>query len=309
MFNEMKYVYEVYKQGSFTQAAAKLFISQPSLSIMIKKAENRLGTPIFDRSTSPIGLTAAGRGYIEAARQIMEIENQFTETISNLENCLTGNLSIGGTTLFTSYVLPALLNTFSAEYPGIDIEIHESTSTQLMKEVLNGDLDIVLDNSNIPANDFDTFLYRKEEIILAVPRTYKINQALSDSLLLAEDFISGNYRNQKKVSLSAFINEPFLLLKLNNDTRMKANEMFRETDCHPKIKLELDQQLTAYNLAAYGLGVAFISDTLIKNTIPDSRLYFYRLNTPLAEREIHFYCKKNRRLPKAVQCFIQKFSL
>lgn len=309
MFHEMKYVYEVYKQGSFTQAAAKLYISQPSLSIMVKKAENKLGTPIFDRSTNPVVLTEAGRRYIEAIRQIMEIENHFSESLSNLDNCLSGNISIGGTTLFTSYVLPPLINTFSSIYPGIDIEIHESTSTQLMKEVQNNDLDIVMDNSDITTTDFETYLYRNEEIILAVPRTYKINQELSDSLLVAEDFISDNYGSQKKSNLSAFINEPFLLLKLNNDTRIKANEMFKESGFRPNIKLELDQQLTAYNLCSYGLGIAFISDTLIKNTIPDPRLYYYRINSPFAQRKIHFYCKKNRNLPKAAQCFIRKFAL
>ena len=57
LFHEMNYVYEVYRQGSFTKAAQALFISQPSLSQMVQKAEARIGSPIFDRSTSPISLT------------------------------------------------------------------------------------------------------------------------------------------------------------------------------------------------------------------------------------------------------------
>ena len=64
MFEGKKYVYEVYKTRSFSKAAANLYISQPSLSATIKKIEARLGTPIFDRSTSPIMLTECGEKYI-----------------------------------------------------------------------------------------------------------------------------------------------------------------------------------------------------------------------------------------------------
>ena len=106
MFHEMRYVYEVYRQRSFSKAAKELYISQPSLSLMVKKAENRMGSPIFDRSTSPIGLTEAGREYIRAAQQIMEIQEGFRRYLSDAEECLTGSLALGGTTLFTSYVLP-----------------------------------------------------------------------------------------------------------------------------------------------------------------------------------------------------------
>ena len=61
MFEGKKYVYEVYKTRSFSKAAANLYISQPSLSATIKKIETRLGTPIFDRSTSRSGLQSAGK--------------------------------------------------------------------------------------------------------------------------------------------------------------------------------------------------------------------------------------------------------
>ena len=75
LLHETAYVYEVYRQRSFTRAAQALYISQPSLSQMIRKAEGRIGTTIFDRSTSPIGLTEAGRAYIRAAEQVLQIES------------------------------------------------------------------------------------------------------------------------------------------------------------------------------------------------------------------------------------------
>lgn len=70
MFVWKKYVYEVYKERSFTKAAQNLYISQPSLSARIKKIEEIIGEPLFDRSTTPLQLTEVGKVYIEAAEEI-----------------------------------------------------------------------------------------------------------------------------------------------------------------------------------------------------------------------------------------------
>ncbi len=74
MFSGMNYVYEVYKEQSFSKAAENLYISQPALSSMIKKIETKIGMPLFDRSTSPIQLTECGKKYIKTAEKIMDLE-------------------------------------------------------------------------------------------------------------------------------------------------------------------------------------------------------------------------------------------
>ena len=66
MLNEMRYVYSVYQEKSFSKAAKKLFISQPALSNMVRKAENEIGAPIFDRSTIPLTVTKEGAYYIKS---------------------------------------------------------------------------------------------------------------------------------------------------------------------------------------------------------------------------------------------------
>ena len=71
MLNEMKYVYEVYKEKSFSKAAKKLFISQPALSNMVRKAEKEMGAPIFDRSTIPLTVTKEGAYYIRTVEKIL----------------------------------------------------------------------------------------------------------------------------------------------------------------------------------------------------------------------------------------------
>ena len=74
MFQGMRYVYEVYKEMSFSKAARNLFISQPSLSAAVKKEEAQIGFPIFDRSSNPIQLTDLGKEYIRSIEIIMDVE-------------------------------------------------------------------------------------------------------------------------------------------------------------------------------------------------------------------------------------------
>lgn len=107
MFQSMRYVYEVYREMSFSRAARNLFISQPSLSAAVKKAEEQIGFPIFDRSTNPIQLTELGKEYIRAVEIIMDVENGFENYVSDLAEMKSGSLVIGGTNfLFLTFCRP-----------------------------------------------------------------------------------------------------------------------------------------------------------------------------------------------------------
>lgn len=304
MFREMRYVYEVYRQRSFSKAAQKLFIAQPSLSQMVRKAEERTGGPLFDRSTMPITLTALGRAYIEAAEEIMQVEARFGRYKSDAENCLTGMLTLGGTTLFASYVLPPLISAFSARYPGVEIRLHEQHTRILRQQLRDGELDLCADYNLLDSSQYESFLYQQERIILAVPKSLPINEQLLSYQMTAAEIRMGNIQFVAPLPLERMADVPFLLLKEGNDTRMRANSLCQQAGFAPKIRLQLDQQLAAYNLAAYGMGAAFVSDTLVKNAVPDDRLVFYHCDPEIACRSITFFHKRNRLMSAPGMAFI-----
>ena len=117
MFQGMEYVYEVYKEKSFSKAARKMFISQPSLSANVKRVEQKLGYPIFDRSTKPLELTEFGKNYIRSIEQILSVKNEFANYVNDLGDLKTGNLILGGSSLFSSWILPPLMGEFARRYP------------------------------------------------------------------------------------------------------------------------------------------------------------------------------------------------
>lgn len=178
MFQGMEYVYEVYKERSFSKAAANLFISQPSLSANVKRIEKKIGYPIFDRSTKPLGLTECGQHYIDAVEHIMQVENGFHDFVNDWSNLKTGQLILGGSSFFSSWVLPPLIGEFSRKYPLVKPLLLEENTATLAQYLQSGRMDFLLDNCELDPSIFDRYIYQKEHLLLAVPESLPVNESL-----------------------------------------------------------------------------------------------------------------------------------
>lgn len=307
MFEGKDYVYEVYKTRSFSKAAANLYISQPSLSATIKKIETRLGAPIFDRSTNPIQLTECGQKYIYYVEHLMDMENEFGSYLNDFDELRTGHLSVGGSNLFASYILPPLLSGFMKKYPLVDVRMIESNTHDLEKQMFSGTLDLVIDNYAFSGSVYERHFFRKEHLLLAVPASYASNLPVQEFQLTCEDILSGRYLDNavRPVPLKNFADDPFLFLRSGNDTRERSELLLRQAKSAPRILLKLDQQVTAYHVASYGMGITFVTDTLIRHAPADPRIIFYRLDEELSSRNIYFYHKRTRYMTRAMEEFLK----
>ena len=306
MFQGMRYVYEVYKEMSFSKAARNLFISQPSLSAAVKKEEAQIGFPIFDRSSNPIQLTDLGKEYIRSIEIIMDVENGFQNYINDMRELKSGSLSIGGTNLFTSYVLPPLISRFNEQYPQVHLNLMEATTSELTERLFSGSLDFLIDNRSMDPAVYSKRFFCEEHLLLTVPARFAVNETMKNYALTASDIREERHLNSRipPVSLEHFQDENFLLLKGGNDTRERADRIFHNAHFLPKVRLELDQQITAYNLSRQGMGISFSSDTLIHHVPDEEHLVYYKLSHQDAFREVNFYYKRNRYMPKVVSAFL-----
>lgn len=307
MFTNKEYVLEVFKEKSFSKAAKNLYISQPSLSASIKRIENKISAPLFDRSSNPVTLTEIGTQYVQNALEIKKIEDGFVNYINDNLNILKGEIKIGGSSLFSSYILPPMITQFNKMYPHTNFKIYEDKTKDLMLMLLDGDLDIVIDNTIIIDDKIDSYFYTSEIILLAVPKDLKINEELKGCQLSFEDIKNDLHKKDDFpcASLDSFKNETFVLLKNENDTGKKARQLFKQHGFSPNVIFELDQQATAYNIACSGLGICFASDTLIKRTRSKDNIVFYKLDDKEINRNIYFYVKNNRYLSNACRRFIE----
>lgn len=307
MFVWKKYVYEVYKERSFTKAAQNLYISQPSLSARIKKIEEIIGEPLFDRSTTPLQLTEVGKVYIEAAEEITQIEQRVENYINDLAGLKTGNLAVGASTLFAAYVVPSLITQFNQKFPDVHIQLIEGNTAELEEMLGSNALDFVIDNYHYDSILYNKELYCEENILLAVPKHFAVNEELGMYQLSYKNIKNKNYLNQKypAVLLGRFADLPFIMLTQGNDTRTRGDRLCRNVGFKPNIVLEFNQQSTAYMASSTQLGATFISDILVSQLPTFENLVYYKLDGEEAKRKVFFYYKTHKYKTRVMEEFVR----
>lgn len=307
MFVWKKYVYEVYKERSFTKAAQNLYISQPSLSARIKKIEEIIGEPLFDRSTTPLQLTEVGKVYIEAAEEITQIEQRVENYINDLAGLKTGNLAVGASTLFAAYVVPSLITQFNQKFPDVHIQLIEGNTAELEEMLGSNALDFVIDNYHYDSILYNKELYCEENILLAVPKHFAVNEELGMYQLSYKNIKNKNYLSRKypAVPLGRFADLPFIMLTQGNDTRTRGDRLCRNVGFKPNIVLEFNQQSTAYMASSTQLGATFISDILVSQLPTFENLVYYKLDREEAKRKVFFYYKTHKYKTRVMEEFIR----
>ncbi len=291
MLRGREYIYAVYQEGSFSKAAAKLFVSQPALSTTIKKTEDTLGTAIFNRNTSPITLTEAGRYYISCIEQVMEIEAKMESYFNNEES---QRIIIGSSAFFCAHILPELREKFLKKYPQYKVELVEADAPTLKKSLKEGSIDFMLEVEQLDGKSYHSLVLYQEHLLLLVPKSYAINQNLAEYRLNLDD-IKNNIQlvgNIPSVSIYHFRNEKFLFLKQGNDCHDRGLQICNNAEFHPSIAMYLDQMLTAYYVAASGKGVTFVRSYIADYAEPTDKLYFYKINDAKTIRNVYLHTKK-----------------
>ena len=307
MFDGKEYVYAVYEEKSFSKAAQKLYITQPALSTAIKKVEKKIGSPIFDRSTSPIGLTPSGEVYIDAIEKLFVLEQNTLNQLNNLNGLLAGKLAVGGTIFFTSFILPGLLGEFAGKYPQIKIELLEGTTSQLTNKLMAEELDLIIDNSELDDKNYEKYYYSTERILLAIPKSFEINRELEAYRLTEQEIMAGRHTGDTFPSLPLpLLGEmPFIIVKEEKSIYKRAMKMCGRQDFTPNIILKPDQVVSAFNMAGKGVGATFLPDGLVLSLPYEAPLYYYKMDEDLSIRQVYFYKKRNKYLTKAMEEFIR----
>ena len=171
MLSHMEYIYAVYQEKSFSKAARRLYVSQPWLSSVVKKAEQELNVPIFDRSTNPISLTAEGEYYIRQIERILAIQREIKEHFTALSAASHADLRIGSSMFFCTYVLPAVVEEFRQMYPNITLTFTEGSAAALFEQLKNGDLDFVLEVEQADPALFDSSEWGRRKSFWPFPQT------------------------------------------------------------------------------------------------------------------------------------------
>lgn len=289
MLNYREYVYAVYQESSFSKAAAKLYVSQPWLSATVKKVEQEIGSPIFDRRTSPITLTEAGTYYIEQIEKIMAIESEMKLHFAQVKAEARASLRIGSSMFFCTYVLPGMLEEFRVQHPEVTISFTEGNTAYLTDQLLAGQLDLMLETEHPQNKRIHTVPWASEEIILGVPASNPINERLKDYCFTFDEFLAANQNHfqKKAISLKEFEEETFLLINRHNDMYFRCMQMCQNAGFVPKNSMMMTQMMTAYYLVTEGKGISFLRSSIPRFVVPTDKIVFYHLDDELVKRNIY----------------------
>jgi LysR family hydrogen peroxide-inducible transcriptional activator len=138
---QLEYVTAVAQWGSFVTAAEKCFVTQPTLSMQVKKLEEEVGVILFDRSRQPVALTDGGQLFIEQAKVVLRENKRLKEVVSAAKGDIAGELRIGIIPTLAPYLLPLFANAFTETYQNVNLVVDELTTENIIKALKEETID------------------------------------------------------------------------------------------------------------------------------------------------------------------------
>jgi len=242
----LQYFIEVSNFNSFSRAADNLFITQPSISKMIKRLETELGIELFERSRKQLTLTDAGKIILEQAKLIDKAFKNLETELDNLTGLKKGHIRIGLPPIFNAHTFLEIVGEYHEKYPGITFQLVEDGSKKIEEDVGNNSLDvgvIVLPTKN---EIFDHFSFMEEDLKLI----------LHPSHPLAE---------KEEVNLADLANESFILF--NKDFVLNDRIIYscNSAGFTPHIISESSQRSFIEEMVASKLGVSLLPESVCHN--------------------------------------------
>lgn len=139
---QLEYILALEEHRHFVKAAEACFVTQSTLSMMVKKLEEELGAPIFDRKQKPLAPTPLGEKILRQARLILQQAGQLKAMVDWEQNQLGGRLRLGIIPTLAPYLLPLFLPSFLAACPDLQLELREMQTQDMERAMLAGDLDL-----------------------------------------------------------------------------------------------------------------------------------------------------------------------
>jgi len=169
---ELRYIIAVAREKHFGRAAEACFVSQPTLSVSIKKLESELGVIIFERGGSEITLTPIGENIVQQAQRVLDAANQIKEIADQGRDPLRGALRLGVIYTIGPYLLPRIIKSIIERYPDMPLILQENFTVRLVEMMRTGEIDVAILADPFDTTGLDTLPLYDEDFVVAVPKKH-----------------------------------------------------------------------------------------------------------------------------------------
>src|SRR3954451_22717039 len=284
--HQLRYFVAVAEESSFSRAAAREHVAQPSLSQQIQKLEAEIDQRLFDRLSRTVVVTEAGKCLLEDAREILGDMAGARGCLDDLQQDISGGLNIGAILTMAPYVLPKLIGKFQARYPKVVLEILEDTTEGLASRLEDGTLDIAIMSTCQQSPALKSQLVAKEALLVLLPGRHPLAK-------------------KKKINWSDLKAEKFLLLHEAHCLSVQVCKLLASHNLRPELALRGAQLATIAEIVASGMGVSVVPQMMVERHLPPACVPL-PFPPPAPTREINLLRNPLRLETRAAEAFCQE---
>jgi LysR family hydrogen peroxide-inducible transcriptional activator len=252
--HQLRYFAAVARTGTFSKAARECRVAQPSLSQQILKLEDEVGERLFERTQRRALLTPAGSLFLPHALNILEAAERGRQEIREMGGQVRGKILIGALPTIAPYLLPDVVGSFRAKYPGVELIIHEETTQQLLRGLEEKELDLAIISDASPSSRIEIQQLFSEELLLCLPVAHPLVR-------------------QKKVLARDLQHEKFIVMQDGHCLGAQAQQFCESKGFRPEISCRSAQIGTVLAMVQAGLGISLIPEMALPGAPKNGIVY------------------------------------
>jgi len=226
------------RTGSYTRAAEALMITQPTVSMQVRKLEAAVGLPLVERVGRRLHLTEAGEAMRQAAATVLEALEALDTEVSELRGLATGRLRVAVVTT-AKYFVPRLLGEFCRRYPGIEVTLKVTNRARILERMQANEDDLYIMARPPDEKEFSFQRCAGSQGVVIAPPDHPLVDA-------------------RDIPLSRLASEPFVVREPGSGTRMLFDEIFARSGLSPPLRMEIGSNEAIKHAVAGGLGLALL---------------------------------------------------
>ncbi|AJG24328.1 LysR family transcriptional regulator [Cupriavidus basilensis] len=280
----LRYFVETVRLKSFTQAATSLFVTQSTISKMVRQLEDEIGQPLLIREGKQVRLTDVGRVVYERGQEALGVVHRLTLEVADLSSLGRGQLTVGIPPMANLFFSPAV-SAFRQRYPNLELRLAEHGGHMVEQQVASGELEVgatVLPRDS--GLELATREFAKYPIWVAGPR-------------------KASWAKGKTVTLAALRDEPLLMLTEDFSLTRKLRQAFLDARLEPRIVAQSGHWDFLASMAAAGLGTTFLPQPLLDKLDIRDKLAVARLTEPAMDWALAHIWSPGRYLSHAARAW------
>ncbi len=282
---QMRLFEAVARHRSFSRASEELFLSQPAVSIQVKRLEGSIGTPLLERVGKRIYLTATGEEVYAACRDILARLESLKTTVDDMQGVVKGKLRISAVTT-AKYTLPHLLGAFVQRYPEVDVSLKVTNRRDVLSDLALNESDMVVMGQVPPEIEVEVHPFLENRLVLAAPTDHRLAK-------------------RRRVPLKELEGERLLVREAASGTRRATEQLFAEHGVSFTVRMELGSTEAIKQAVMAGLGISVLPLNSLALELATGRVALLDVHGFPLLRHWHVVYPRTKKLSLAARTFIE----